>query len=63
LSPLTRGGRLTWLRSREMQDDEVVQTLVVRDETPPMLDVRLCVVGIRFQAFVLRHEILVFAEQ
>jgi hypothetical protein len=46
-----------------MRYDEIVETLVVIDEASPMFDMSFVIVRSRLQAFVLRHEILVFAEQ
>ena len=46
-----------------MRHDEIVQAFVVIDQASPVLDMRLAIIGIRFQAFVLRNEILVFAEK
>jgi len=46
-----------------MRRHEVVQALVVIDEANPVRVMRFEIVGNRFQSFVLRHEILVFAEK
>lgn len=46
-----------------MRDDEVMQSLIVIDEAPPMLVMRFSIKGGRLQAFVLGHEIVVFSEK
>src|SRR5262249_41555980 len=50
-------------RLREVCGDEVVQTLVVIDETTPMRVMLLHIERLCLQAFVLRHEILVLSEK
>ena len=46
-----------------MRGHEVVQALIVIDEAQPVCVMRLEIMGIRFESFVLRYEIPVFAEK